>query len=308
MKGAVARTLISETVLPMTTDAQQAPQWDESIVLEYEARVEPFTGLFVKDLLDPIFEAEKQKKIDGGSSYKMPCLLDVGCGAGIGSLLAAQNSFQVTATDVSQGMADRTRQRASDLGLGSSMKCLVVDGQNLTDSPHILGNKFEYALAAFSLIFFPNPAKGLTEIYHCLSDRGGKILLSAWGNMEETPAFQIFGEAFKEVGGSNEAANPKRITASPSVLRSLLEAAHFQDVQIIGPVSHNVHAASPQAYFDRFALTSPKIKDSLEQLGAQDRQAVKARVLELAVERGGGHPDGSISIPSMAYLAYGTKK
>lgn len=132
--------------------------------------------------------------------------------------------------------------------------------------------------------------------------------MSAWGSTEETPAFQIFGDAFREVSGSNEAAKPKRITASPSVLKSLLEAAHFQDVQIIGPVSHNVHVASPQAYFDRFALTSPKIKASLAQLDARDRQAVKKRVLELAEERGGGYPDGSISIPSMAYLAYGTKR
>ena len=144
----------------MTTDAQQAPQWDESIVLEYEARVEPFTGLFVKDLLDPIFEAEKHKKFDGDSSYKTPCLLDVGCGAGIGSLLAAQNDFQVTATDVSQGMVYRTRQRASDLDLGSSMECLVADGQNLRDSLQISGNNFNYAIAAFSLIFFSIQKRG----------------------------------------------------------------------------------------------------------------------------------------------------
>lgn len=304
--GIISRLSV-ETVLRMTTGAdQQQPQWDESVVLEYEARVEPFTGLFIKDLLDPVFAAENQKKIDEGTDYRAPRFLDVGCGAGIGSLLAAENGFQVTATDVSQGMVDRTKKRALDRGCASAIDCLVADGQNLADAPQIPGDHYDYALAAFSLIFFPDPAKGLSEIHHCLSEEG-KVLLSAWGNTEETPAFQIFRDAFQEVGGSNAAATPNRITASPSVLKSMLEAAQFKDVEIVGPVSHNVHVASPQAYFDRFALTSPKIRDSLEALDAHDRQAVKARVLVLAEERGGGRLDGSISIPSMAYFAYGRK-
>ena len=180
----------------MTTNAnQQQPQWDESIVLEYEARVEPFTGLFVKDLLDPVFSAETQKKIDEGHDYKPPRLLDIGCGTGTGSLLAAENGFRVTATDVSPGMVDRTKKRASDQGFGSSIDCMVADGQNLTDClPKIPGGgQYDYAIAAFSLIFFPDPAKGLSEIYQCLSEEG-QVLLSAWGNTEETPAFQIFDE------------------------------------------------------------------------------------------------------------------
>lgn len=281
--------------------ASTRPQWDESIVLEYEARVEPFTSLFIKDLLEPIFEAEKVKESES-NDYKPPFLLDVGCGSGFGSILAGQSGFQVTATDISQAMVNRTRERAS----GLELECLVADGQNLSAS--LPTSKFDYAIAAFSLIFFPDPAKGLSGVFDCLSDEGGKVLLSAWGNTEETPAFQIFRDSFRAVTPDAEAATPNRITGSPSVLRSLLETAGFQDIQIVGPVSHNVHVASPQAYFDRFALTSPKIKGALEQLDLKARQAVKQKVLELAEERGGGHPDGSISIPSMAYLAYGTKR
>lgn len=295
------------TALQMTeqnTASTSLPQWDESIVLEYEARVEPFTSLFIKDLLEPIFEDEKEKESESNNDYTAPFLLDVGCGSGFGSILAGQNGFQVTATDISQAMVDRTRERAS----GLEVECLVADGQNLSASLPTT-SKFDYAIAAFSLIFFPDPAKGLSGVFDCLSDKGGKVLLSAWGNTEETPAFQIFRDSFRAVTpDAAEAATPNRITGSPSVLRSLLETAGFQDIQIVGPVSHNVHVASPQAYYDRFALTSPKIKGSLGQLNLKDRQAVKQKVLELAEQRGGGHEDGSISIPSMAYLAYGTKR
>ena len=313
IKNSVVRRSSLKTAIPMTNDQSNEeptksalPQWDESIVLEYEARVEPFTGLFVEDLLGPIFAAEKKKQLNTGN-YETPFLLDVGCGAGIGSILAAQNGFQVTATDVSKGMVDRTRQRALEKGLESSIECLVADGQNLSASLALSSSdKFDYAIAAFSLIFFPDPAKGLSEVFQCLSENGGKVLLSAWGNAEETPAFQIFSDAFQAV--KHDSRKPTRITGSPSVLQALLETAGFQDIQVVGPVSHNVHVASPQAYFDRFALTSPKIKGDLEQLDPNERQAVKAKVLELSEERGGGHPDASISIPSMAYLAYGTKR
>ena len=106
---------------------------------------------------------------------------------------------------------------------------------------------------------------------------------------------------------SGPGRTPNRIAGSPALLTSLLEKAEFQDVEIIGPVSHNVHVASAEAYYDRFALTSPKIKSTLEGLDKLERAKVKAKVMELAKEQG-GQEDGSISIPSMAYLAYGTKR
>ncbi|CAB9510433.1 Methyltransferase [Seminavis robusta] len=278
------------------------PAWDTSVVSEYEARVEPFTGLFVKDLLEPVLKDAKTR--DGPLS-----LLDVGCGAGCGSLLAAEHGLRVTATDVSQGMVDRTRQRAEEKGL--SMECVEASGEELTSNDvlkHRLGH-YDFCIAAFSLIFFPDPAKGLAEIYQCLSDDGGKVMLTAWGNKEETPAFQVFQDAFRAVKPETaDGGKPGRITGSPSVLKSLLEEANFQDVEIVGPVSHHLHVKEPEAFYDRFALTSPKIRGQLASLDAKERHAVKEKVLTLAEERGGGKEDGSIAIPSMAYLAYGTKR
>ena len=292
-------------------------QWDESIVLEYEARVEPFTAMFVQGMLDPFFAEARETQQDSFGTTSPPSLLDVGCGSGVGSLLAAKQGLRVVATDVSKGMVDRVRQRAKEWNVESSIECLVADGQNLStallssSSSSSSNNniKFDYAIAAFSLIFFPDPAKGLSEIYHCLSDNGGKFCLSAWGNADETPAFQIFREAFQAIKpDATDAAKPNRMTGSPSTLQALLVDAGFQDVNIVGPIMHYVQVSSSEEYYKRFALTNPDTKKSLEALSETDRQAIREKVMELAETRGGGHADGSISLPSKAYFAYGTKR
>jgi len=313
---------------PVTT-----PQWDESVVLEYEARVEPFTGIFVQDMLEPIFAGEKQQqqqKQQQNDHTKPSSFLDVGCGCGIASLLAAQNGFQVVATDVSEGMIRRVRQRVQEKGLESSIECLVADGQNLSADLSIQAShkKFDYAMAAFSIIFFPDPAQGVSEVYKLLSDKGGQLCLSAWGNSQETPAFQIFPDAFAALQSSSqkEEENPtstskdytaasklvaNRMTGSPATLQSLLETAGFVDVKIVGPVTHHVQVASAEEYYNRFALTSPPTRAKLDALSKANRLAVKQKVMELAQERGGGvgnADDASISIPASAYFAYGTKR
>lgn len=282
-------------------DNDKYPDWDKSVVREYEMRTEAFTSLFVKEMLDPFFKAEQQHKSDACT----PSLLDVGCGTGYASLLASKRGFQTTATDVSKDMVDHTRQRGHQENI-SSMECIVANGEDLSST---IGRKnFDYAVAAFSVIFFPHPAKGMREIYKCLK-KEGKVVISAWGSEEETPAFQVFPDAFRALvePGHWQAGKPDRMTGSPPILQSLLREAGFRDIEVVGPIAHKVHVESPQAFYDRFALTSPKIRWFLEQLEEEKLAQIKDKVLELAIERG-GQEDGSIAIPSMAYFAYGTKK
>jgi len=129
------------------------------------------------------------------------------------------------------------------------------------------------------------------------------------GGPEETAAFQIFPRAFERVLPEDlwQKSKPNRIERSPSTLYSLLENTGFCDISVEGPIQHAVHVASPAAFFDKFALTSPKLNDVLSKLTVEQQNAVKREVMELA-QREGGQTDGSISIPSSAYFAYGTKE
>lgn len=279
----------------MTTEAAEKPITAGSFVAaEYEARIEPFTGSFVDALLGPFLKDAIARQTSR--------LLDIGCGTGIVSLRARQEGFQVTATDMDESMIVRLQERALHQEPQQyAMECLVADGQSL---PQTLYNRFDYCTAHFSVIFFPSPLQGLEQIHSCLVP-GGRVVLSAWGNAEETPAFQVFPDAFQQVAPHVDYSTA-RITGSPPLLTSLLQEAGFDEILIVGPVSRTLKMDSAQAYFDRFALSSPKVRERLENLPRDTAERIEQTVKKLATERG-GCPDGSIELVSNAYFAYGRK-
>lgn len=275
--------------------AKPSPEWDRPIVAEYETRVEPFTGSFVEEMMQPFCKQIASKT--GGS----PTLLDIGCGTGFGSIYASRKQFQVTATDVSSFMVERTKERST--ALEEQIECVVSNGQKL---PSAWTGRFDYAIGSFSVIFFKDIKLGLEQIYRCLKAEG-QIVISSWGNAEETAAFQVFPDAIKEIAPElHESSKPKRITGSPPVLSSLLKEAGFVDVNVLGPVQRFISLQCSEAFFDRFALASPNTKLALSKLSFEKQSKLKQKVMSLVEERG-GRSDGSIRIPSSAYFAYGTK-
>ena len=311
---------------------------------EYEKRVEPFTGSFVQELIQPFIEDNQRKKkiteIRDGIELSNSSLLDVGCGTGIVSLIAAneKSKFElshITATDVSDSMIARLRERVMELdkveetqGLRKIprpiIETIVADGQCL---PQTLHNRFDYAVAHFSVIFFPSPNQGLEQIRECLLP-GGRMVMSAWGNAEETPAFQIFKDAFHIIGAADSYPAPPRISGSPETLKSLLEQADFINIEVVGPIPRILYVRSAQAYYDRFVLSNPKLQQTIATLEPTKRGQLHETVLELANSRGGGgnpkdgntdNPNGAeapavdsnevpIELVSMAYFAYGRKR
>lgn len=232
--------------------------------------------------------------------------MDVGCGSGAASLHAREMGFHVTATDVSAAMVKRLYQRHEEKygkERNHMLEVLAVDGQELPDS---WKDQFDYAVGAFSVIFFPDVLKGLQQMKKCLVPGKGQVVISAWGTPEQTPAFRVFPDALKSVA-PQESAKPKRLTGSPSVLRSLLLEAGFEDIRITGPVTQTLRVSSPEAFYDRFSLGSPHTAEMISRLTQEEQKRLKAKVMELAEARGGGRSDGAIEIPSAAYFAYGTK-
>lgn len=275
---------------PSTTVA-----WDDSIAHEYEKRIEPFTASFTDQLLEPLHPTSGATKF-----------LDVGCGTGCVSIAARKKGFQVTATDVSKAMVDRLERRWMDeFPCEDSLDSIVADGMNV---PEAMYGQFDAAVGSFSVIFFPDPKKGLEEIHSCLR-AGGAVAISAWGSKAETPAFQVFPDAVQEAVPSAAAdSKPKRITGSPEALRELLTSAGFSDIHVVGPVSRDLCMASAEAFYDRFAKGSPNIREIISKLDKEEVQRLKTKVVDLATARGGGHEGVSeIAIPSCAYFAYGKK-
>ena len=271
-----------------------------SAATEYERRVEPFTSSFVEEMISP-FTASMTVNSHNGQKKKKK-LLDVGCGSGLGSSIAHQAGFDVSACDVSPAMINRAKERFPSLFLSDDNKIVCADGQDLP-----FHNEFDYAYGAFSVIFFPDPQLGLRKIKDALVD-GGEVVISAWGNYEETPAFQVFPDAVKAMDSIPDEAyvKPERIIGSKDFLSQLLKDSGFEDIYVKGPIQRYVEIRSPEEFFNRFALTSPNTMKLLDNLTEKQKEDLKAKVMELASERT-RKDDGSISIPSSCYFAYGKK-
>jgi SAM-dependent methyltransferase len=271
--------------------------------------------------LDPAARPQHlpQQHVASSEHFRLK-LLDVGCGTGAATLLALSHGFDVVATDLSEAMVERTKERAfaeiragdtatehrsqSKSQLETMSDSAVAMGQDL---PSCWSGSFDLAVANFSVIFFPQPVLGLREIFRCLVPGTGIASLTAWGDASETPAFRVFPDVVSEVFPELvDNGKPKRITGSVEVLTKLLEEAGFVDVRVEGPVFKTLTVKSPSEYYDRFALTSPPTAAMIAKMGTSTRSEFRKRIMEVATARG-GRGDGSIALNSGAYIAYGRK-
>jgi len=301
--------------------------WDKFTV-EYEKRVEPFTSQFAKEMLRPILTAlENEDNVSSKHIYK---LLDVGCGTGTVTLQACSGGLQVTATDISTTMVERTKERASRCASDLFDNAIVSDGQSLPDE---FSKKYDFVVSNFSVIFFSDPVTkesrtldGLKEMFRCLTTKG-RVSFTAWGSIEETPAFRIFPDVAIEICPELvSTGKPRRITGSVETLTKIMEEAGYVNIEIVGPITKNIVVNSPEEYYNRFALTSPPTAEMISKMNNETQIKFRNRVMELAKKRSrifsstsdkssiddellinGSRRNSTIALPSSAYIAYGTK-
>ncbi|AEF96951.1 class I SAM-dependent methyltransferase [Methanotorris igneus] len=97
-------------------------------------------------------------------------ILDVGCGTGFLSLILAELGHEVVGIDLSEGMLNKAREKAKNLGL--DIEFMVGDAENLPFED----NTFDAIVERHILWTLPNPKKAIKEWMRVLKD-GGKIIL-----------------------------------------------------------------------------------------------------------------------------------
>ena len=260
---------------------------------------------YVEDLV-PLFEHYARDAVrlaglsleahDLGQPGALPRVLDVGCGPGTATLLAAPAASRIDAVDFAPAMLDRLRARAA----GSSVTNItphLADAQSL---PFEAG-QFDVAIAMFSVIFCPDRAKALGEIFRVLAP-AGRAVIASWGPMSDVPALAAMFTAMNEeipglIGGP--VALP---LSTPALCHAELGSAGFRDIAV-HPAVHRGTADSPHAFWWSNARSSAPIVLLRQALG-DDFASFSTGVIRRLTEKLG---PGPVFWDSLAYLTVARK-
>ncbi|MEM7752281.1 MAG: methyltransferase domain-containing protein [Pseudomonadota bacterium] len=113
-------------------------------------------------------------------------VLDIGCGAGALTILAAEavgDKGRVLATDIAPPFVERVGQRAAGL---PQVGTFQGDAQT-ADWPE---SGFDIAVSRFGVMFFADPSAAFANIARALRP-GGRIVFAAWARVEDNPYWSI---------------------------------------------------------------------------------------------------------------------
>src|SRR5512146_2611813 len=126
------------------------------------------------DELVPMFETWARDALAVAEVTAGARVVDVACGPGSLSVLAAQRGARVDALDFSPVMIEQLERRVTTLGL-TGITPRVGDGQAL---PYETGT-FAAGFSMFGLMFFPDRAKGFAELRRVLAP-GARAVIATW--------------------------------------------------------------------------------------------------------------------------------
>jgi ubiquinone/menaquinone biosynthesis C-methylase UbiE len=236
------------------------------------------TSLWGKDLID-------RARVRVGEN-----VLDVACGTGVVTRLAAQQSGngRVVGLDLNADMLRVARGVAHD---GISIEW--CEGSALA-LPFEEGT-FNVVLCQLGLQFFPDESLALHEMARVLSF-GGRLLLSVFTSIERTPVAYVFANALdRHLGESASSAKRAEHSFSDSDrLEQLAADAGLKNVVVV-PVTLTIRFPSALDYV-RLQLTATPQARLLSKMMAQERDAmIQVIAQDLASALGSVGPTGEVS-------------
>jgi ubiquinone/menaquinone biosynthesis C-methylase UbiE len=224
-------------------------------------------------------------------------VLDVATGPGVLALELAPTVAHVTAIDFSPAMVAEFERKQRATGLGN-VEVSVADGQALP----FADESFDAAFSMFGLMFFPDRARGFSELFRVLRP-GGTAVVSSWAPVERSPLMVMMFGALRAADPSRQPPQTNLLSLeNPELFAEELTRAGFRDVKIT-PYTYGVQVNSVDQFWDSLTRSSAPLVMLKERLGPAEweRQGALAKAyLEERIR-------GPMELETTAFLGFGRR-
>ncbi|MCW8088461.1 class I SAM-dependent methyltransferase [Sabulicella glaciei] len=208
-------------------------------------------------------------------------VLDIASGTGLAAeaaLAAVGKGGHVTAADMSPAMAEKARARFAGT---PNATVSIENGQSMS----FPDESFDAVLCSLGLMFFPDPAQGLSEFRRVLRP-GGWAAVSVPATLERSYNGKI-NRAVARYAPSLAETNARFFALGDEApLRSLFEGAGFGDVSV-ATETHRFEFSSFDAYFGPFERGGGSTGQAFLTLAEEQRQAVREEMRREVGDTGG---------------------
>src|ERR1700756_1562223 len=223
-------------------------------------------------------------------------VLDIATGTGLSAeaaLVAVGPSGHVTAADLSPAMVEKARER---LGKAANVLVSVEDAQALS----FPDGSFDAVVCNLGLMFFPEPARGLSEFRRVLRP-GGRAAVSVNTVPERSYNHQINVILTRYVPGLAEAVTRTFSLGEAFRLEELFRECGFSQIET-QTVKHTFVLPSFDAYYSPFERGGASTGQALATLPDEVRRAVRDEV-----RRDFGDTSGPIEVEAEYRIASGER-
>lgn len=255
--------------------------------------------LYQRYLVPAITTKWAEDLVDRAQLRASDAVLDVACGTGIVTRLAASRVAQgsVTGLDLNAGMLAVARSVPNE---GAPITWIEGSALDLPFPPA----GFDVVLCQLGLQFFPDRTQALREMHRVLG-KNGSIALSVYSRIEHTLGAHTFVLALDRVLGSHASSIKRTEHAfqAPGEIRTLLTDAGFSQIDV-QTVTKRITFPSVLDYV-RFQLIATPMASLLKDKETRDRQKIIKAIstfIELSIDPSMTEA-GRFSFPQEAYVA-----
>ena len=239
-----------------------------------------------------VFEAYAQPLIDAAGLATGFHLLDVACGPGIPSLMAAPlvaPTGTVTGVDLAPGMVALATRKAAERGVGNA-HFQEGDGESLP----FPDGKFDVVLCNHGLVHMTDRAKALREMRRVLK-KNGIVALSVWSTPDRSLPIGIAAKAVRELWpAAIQPGAPMWFDFGPEgALEETLSQTGFENI-ITKRCNVPLVIESAEAYWDSILGISGRLQMLLAAIPKEVAASIRSSVLKAV---GNFRSGNRISIP-----------